>query len=97
MLLAEATGDATLRETPSLAAMGRPACAVVARAVNEAAATLSLGCVGARTYVELPDDRALLVLPAESLPRTAARLPALARANETLAAFHGQQKARFPG
>ena len=95
MLLAEASGDAALRETPALATMGRPACAVVARSVNEAVSTMSLGCIGARTYVELPDDRALLVLPAEGLERTVERLPALARANEVLAGYHGQKKAKF--
>ena len=25
--------------------------------------TLSLGCIGARTYVEVPDDRAIVVIP----------------------------------
>ena len=95
MLLAEASGDAALRETPALATMGRPACAVVARSVNEAVATMSLGCIGARTYVELPDDRALLVLPAEALERTVERLPGLARANQVLAGYHGEKKAKF--
>jgi uncharacterized protein (DUF169 family) len=89
MLLAEASGGAALGEQPGLSAMGRPACAVVARAVNEGQATLSLGCIGARTYVELPDDRAIFVLPA------AERLPALAQANRTLADYHAEQKARF--
>jgi uncharacterized protein (DUF169 family) len=95
MLLAEASGGAALRESPGLAAMGRPACAVVARSVNEAIATMSLGCIGARTYVELPDDRALLVLPGEALEGTAERLPGLARANEVLAGYHGEKKGRF--
>ena len=56
---------------------------------------MSLGCIGARTYVELPDDRALLVLPGEALERTAERLPGLARANAVLARYHGEKKARF--
>ena len=97
MLLAEASGGATLRETPELAAMGRPACAVVARSTNQGVATMSLGCIGARTYVELPDDRALLVLPSEALAHTADRLPGLAHANEVLAGFHRGQKERLPG
>jgi uncharacterized protein (DUF169 family) len=97
MLLAEATGGATLRESPELAVMGRPACAVVARATNESAVTMSVGCIGARTYVELPDDRALLVLPAERLEQTVERLPALAWANEVLAGFHRGQKERIEG
>jgi uncharacterized protein (DUF169 family) len=95
MLLAEADEGAALRETPRLAAMGRPACAVLARSVNEAVATLSLGCIGARTYVELPDDRAILVLPASSIARTIDRLPGMVKANETLAGYHGSKKARF--
>lgn len=95
MLLAEASGGATLRESPGLAVMGRPACAVVARATNEGAATLSVGCIGARTYVELPDDRGLLVLPPEALERTVERLPSLRRANEELAGYHRGQKERI--
>lgn len=95
MLLAEASGGATLRERPELAVMGRPACAAVARSVTERVATMSVGCIGARTYVELSDDRALLVLPAENLARTVERLPALARANAVLAGFHRRQKASF--
>lgn len=94
MLLAEADGSSALAETPGLATMGRPACAALAHAVTKAAATLSLGCIGARTYVELPDERALLVLPAASLERTVARLPVLARANAELARHHQAQKAR---
>jgi uncharacterized protein (DUF169 family) len=95
MILAEAGDVTALRESPGLAAMGRPACAAVARAVNAGATTLSLGCIGARTYVELPDDRALVILPAADLKRTADRLPALAQANQTLAGYHAQKKARF--
>jgi uncharacterized protein (DUF169 family) len=95
MVLAEASDSAALREAPSLAAMGRPACAGLARAIVDAATTLSLGCIGARTYVELPDDRALLILPAAALESTAERLPGLAAANRRLAGFHGDKKAGF--
>src|SRR5439155_1295477 len=95
MLLAEASGSAALAETPGLAAMGRPACSALARAIESAITTLSLGCTGARTYVELPDDRALLVLPAADLKRTTERLGALLQANTTLAGYHAGQKTRF--
>jgi uncharacterized protein (DUF169 family) len=95
MLLAEASGGARLREAPALASMGRPACAAVAWAANQDAATLSLGCIGARTYVELADDRELFIVPGSALEQTAARLPGLVRANETLARYHGDKKARY--
>ena len=96
MVLAEASEGTVLREAPGLAAMGRPACAALARAENESAVTLSLGCIGARTYVELADDRALLILPGAALERTIERLPTLVQANETLAGYHAEKKARFP-
>jgi uncharacterized protein (DUF169 family) len=97
MVLAEASEGVVLRERPDLAAMGRPACAALARATNESTTTLSLGCIGARTYVELPDDRALLMLPSSALDRTAERLPALVQANQTLAGYHSEKKGRFGG
>jgi uncharacterized protein (DUF169 family) len=95
MVLAEASEGVVLREAPALAAMGRPACAALARAANESTPTLSLGCIGARTYAELPDDRALLMLPGSALERTAERLLTLVQANQTLARHHAAKKARF--
>src|SRR5262249_457026 len=63
MLVAESAGSLSLRDTPGLAAMGRPACVAVARAANSGAPHLSLGCIGARTYLELEEDLELIALP----------------------------------
>ena len=95
MLLAEASESVTLRATPALPTMGRPACAAVAWSANDSNVTLSLGCIGARTYVEVPDDRAIVVLPATLLDRVAERLTVLARANSELASFHEGRKAQY--
>jgi uncharacterized protein (DUF169 family) len=95
MLVAESAGSLALRDTPGLAAMGRPACVAVARAANSGAPHLSLGCIGARTYLELEEDLELIALPRAALADTASRLATLARANRELAAFHRAQKARF--
>jgi uncharacterized protein (DUF169 family) len=95
MILAEAGEAVTLRETTGLTTMGRPACAAVARTANSADVTLSLGCIGARTYVEVPEDHAVVVLPGGRLGAIAARLGPLNRANEALAAFHLGRKAQF--
>jgi uncharacterized protein (DUF169 family) len=95
MVLAEASDSVTLRERPGLPTMGRPACAAVAWTANHDAVTLSLGCIGARTYVEVPDDRAIVVIPGAALDRVAERLGAVARANRDLAAFHQKKKADY--
>ncbi len=57
--------------------------------------TLSLGCIGARTYVEVPDDKAIVVIPGAALDRVADRVGALAQANRDLAAFHQKKKADY--
>ena len=55
-------------------AMGRPACAIVPQAFNTGRAALSLGCCGARAYLDvLTDDVALWAIPGAetgSLPGT---------------------------
>jgi uncharacterized protein (DUF169 family) len=95
MILAEASDSVTLRQQPGLPTMGRPACAAVAWSANQGDVTLSLGCIGARTYVEVPDDRAIVVIPGAALDRVADKLGALAQANRDLAAFHQKKKADY--
>ena len=69
--------------------LGRPACAVVPQAVNTGRAALSLGCCGARAYLNiLTDDIALWALPGAKLAAYTERIVALAKANEILSQFH---------
>jgi uncharacterized protein (DUF169 family) len=95
MVLAEASDSVTLRERPGLPTMGRPACAAVAWSANQGAVTMSLGCIGARTYVEVPDDKAIVVIPGAALDGVAERLGKLAQANRDLSAFHQKKKADY--
>ena len=75
-------------------AMGRPACAVVPCAVNRGASAMSLGCCGARAYLDaLSDDVALWALPGSGLEAYCGQIAALAGANRTLAAFHERRRA----
>jgi uncharacterized protein (DUF169 family) len=86
LVLTEATESVDGRVAP---AMGRPACAVVPQAVLSGGAALSLGCCGARAYVDvLADDTALFALPAARLEAYATRLAQLAKANTVLGQFH---------
>jgi uncharacterized protein (DUF169 family) len=70
-------------------AMGRPACAVIPQAKNTGRSALSLGCCGARAYLDvLSDDVALYAIPGATLGAFAERITALAKANGILTKFH---------
>ena len=74
-------------------AMGRPACAAVPHAVNAGTAAMSLGCCGARAYLDaLSDDVALWALPASRIDEYGEQIGVLAEANRTLAAFHERRR-----
>jgi len=70
-------------------AMGRPACAVVPQASNSGRSALSLGCCGARAYLDvLTDDVALYAVPGASIAAFTERVKALGKANRILTQFH---------
>lgn len=70
-------------------AMGRPACAVVPQAFNTGHTALSLGCCGARAYLDiLTPDVAMYAIPGAMLDAFTERVAALANANTILTQFH---------
>jgi uncharacterized protein (DUF169 family) len=70
-------------------AMGRPACAVVPQAFNSGRTALSLGCCGARAYLDiLTPEVALYAIPGAKLEEFTERVASLARANTILTQFH---------
>ncbi|MGI8990119.1 MAG: DUF169 domain-containing protein [Bryobacteraceae bacterium] len=74
-------------------AMGRPACAIVPQAVNTGRSALSLGCCGARAYLDvLSGDVALYAIPGAVLTQFAERITALSNANEILTKFHRMRR-----
>ncbi len=86
LILSEATGQVENQNAP---AMGRPACAVVPQVMNTGRAALSLGCCGARAYLDiLTDDVAVFAIPGAKLEAYARRIQALAKANDVLSKFH---------
>ena len=69
--------------------MGRPACAVIPQVVNSGQAALSLGCCGARAYLDaLSDDVALWAIPGSKVTAYAKQIKVMAQANLTLTRFH---------
>ncbi len=86
LVMAEAVQQVELGIPP---AMGRPACSAVAQAVNSGRAAMSLGCCGARAYLDaLSDDVAMWVLPGSKLDEYTERVRILAGANAMLGKFH---------
>jgi uncharacterized protein (DUF169 family) len=74
-------------------ALGRPACAVIPEVLNSGSAALSLGCCGARAYLDaLSDGVALWALPAAKLEAYCREIKTLASANKTLTAFHARRR-----
>ena len=91
LVLSEAVGRVDGGVPP---AMGRPACAVVPQTLNHGLATMSLGCCGARAYLDaLSDDTALWALPGGRLGQYCDQIVAFANANRTLAMFHERRRA----
>jgi len=90
LVLSEATQQVEVGTPP---AMGRPACAVIPQVANTGRAALSLGCCGARAYLDvLTDDVALFAIPGAKLEAYVERIVALAKANSVLTRFHGLRR-----
>jgi hypothetical protein len=86
LLLSEATQQVEFQMPPAL---GRPACAIVPQVMNTGRAALSLGCCGARAYLDvLSNGVALFAIPGAKLEAYTERIEALTKANRTLTSFH---------
>jgi uncharacterized protein (DUF169 family) len=99
MLYNEAAGSASWA-APAAAITGRPACAALPLAAVNGTPTMSLGCIGMRTFTEVTDDRMLAVVPRQHLEAFTDAAEAAHAANETMSAFyqhHKQQVAATAG
>ncbi len=62
MLMSEAARSAGTFETSAV--MGRPACAMIPRAIDASSSIASVGCIGNRVYTGLGDDELYIAVPA---------------------------------
>jgi uncharacterized protein (DUF169 family) len=93
MLYSEATGSARWMEHKDrTVALGRPACAALPAAINEKRATLSLGCMGMRTFTEIADNRLLAVLPLTIAEEFQSRFRTCIDANGEMRKFYEERK-----
>jgi len=95
MLIAEAAGNTSWLQQGGQPAFGRPTCAVIPRSLRTGTSSISFGCVGARTYINLTPGELLLTLPASVFAGLIERLEVIVAANDALAPFHHGQKVAF--
>jgi uncharacterized protein (DUF169 family) len=96
MLFNEASGAASWAAAPSRV-NGRPACGALPLAIQGSAPTLSLGCIGMRTFTDVADDRLLAVVPGDKAAEFAESLAGTASANNAMLSFYQQRKAEVLG
>ena len=94
MLVAEAMGNLNWLQGGQ-SAFGRPTCAVIPRTMQTGTTSMSFGCVGARTYIDLKPSELVLTIPGHEFASLVDRLQTIVDANNALAPFHAQQKAHF--
>jgi len=79
-------------------AMGRPACALVPQVVNSGAAAASLGCCGARAYMDsLKSNIVLWGLPGDRLEQYVSTIETMSSANSILTNFHTKRREAIEG
>ena len=75
--------------------MGRPACAMLPRAIDATTGIASVACIGNRVYTDLGDNELYLAVPGPVLEATLNKLEAILNANVALEAFHRERAARL--
>jgi uncharacterized protein (DUF169 family) len=95
MLISEIAGAVSWSGDAAGRVHGRPACAVIPSALASGLTSLSVGCMGARTFAEIREGELLVAVPGTSLPQLAERLPVILGANASMKDYYVEQSARF--
>lgn len=75
--------------------MGRPACAALPLAKNTGMTSLSLGCMGNRTYTGLAAEDMYVCIPANHWESVVAGIGQIDKANGEMRAFYLERQAQF--
>ena len=94
MIYNEATGNASWTSSPATVS-GRPGCTALPLALSSGEPGMAFGCIGMRTFTEIPDDRVLAVLPGGKVAEFVEALQATVTANAGMKAFYEGHKAQF--
>jgi uncharacterized protein (DUF169 family) len=92
MLYNEAAGAASWTSDP-IVSSGRPACAALPSALTTGDPVISWGCMGMRTFTEIPDDCLLAAVPGARLEKFLDDLDRVVAANKTMREFYEGKKA----
>ncbi len=97
MLFSEAAGDIAWHGPGTEAHLfGRPACAVIPRALKDSATSASLGCMGARTFAGIQGHELLVAIPADRLGEAGQRLSTMLTANAEMQKYYEGRKSQYP-
>jgi uncharacterized protein (DUF169 family) len=95
MLLSEAGSIVSWTASAGSRMLGRPACAVIPTAIENGVTTVSLGCMGARTFAGIKEEELLVALPAPALAALGRRLAIIRDANSAMREYYKDQKRQF--
>jgi uncharacterized protein (DUF169 family) len=91
MLFNEAN-DSVNWTLPGGSVLGRPACSALPVALTTSRATVSMGCIGMRTFTEIPDAYLLAVLPGEKAAPFSEALVTKTAANRTMQSWYEESR-----
>jgi uncharacterized protein (DUF169 family) len=95
MLYNEAAGSATWSAEMASNVFGRPTCAALPAAINQSRPTMSLGCIGMRTFTGAPADAMVGAVPASKTEEFVRALDRAAASNKVMQEFYEDRKAQF--
>lgn len=95
MLFSESVGKCRWTEASPATVFGRPACAALSVAFEQSQPTLSLGCMGMRTFTEIRQERLLAVIPGKKIVEFVDSLRPTLDANEKMRTFYKIRKGKF--
>jgi len=95
MMVSEATGVASWGTGHESRTLGRPACAAIPASLKSQDTTVSMACMGARTFADIKDEEVLISIPARALAELETRLPIILDANVGMKTFYDTHKGNF--
>jgi len=96
MLYNEAAGSVRWAQEMTATVFGRPTCAALPAALRQSRPTMSLGCIGMRTFTGIPGQLMLAAVPGAEAERFVDALQTTLSANRDMESFYRRHLAQFP-
>jgi uncharacterized protein (DUF169 family) len=95
MMVSEASGVVAWGTGHESRTLGRPACAVIPSSLMSNDTTVSMACMGSRTFADIKEEEVLISIPAGALAEVRSRLPFILDANTSMKKFYETHKGNF--